>query len=244
MLLVAVLTSTSMAGDIKSPVQAVSVAGKQRMFSYRILRDYLMVSMETDYKDPKNDMAKNIEAFSQGLKDISTYSKDAKVQDALSKTEEIFENFTQILSSSFDTSKGSDYLAKAVSLSNSVDMVVSGLSKDTSGMLIDKIGRLRAVSQKISALYLLNTIAQNTESMKEQMQKEMTAFREGMDTLKKIKLADATMKKNLKKLEKIYIFFEIMNASDTHTPIIVCKKADKMLRIADALTRYLVKIKK
>jgi len=242
--ILAVLTSVSMAGGIESSVQAIDVAGKQRMLSFRILRDYLMVSMETDYKNPKGDMVKNIEIFSQSLKEISAYSKDSKVQSALGKTKKTFESFKQMLPSAFDTSKGSSYLGKAVSLSNSANQVVLALSKDTGEGVINQVGRLRAVSQEISALYLLKTVAKDSESMKKQMQKAMGTFRKGLDALKKIELVDATMEKKLKKLKKIYIFFEVMNASDSHTPIIVCKKADKMLKIADVLTQYLVKTKK
>jgi len=46
-------------------------------------------------------------------------------------------------------------------------------------------------------------------------------------------------------LEKVYRFFGIMNDAETKTPIIACKKADKMLKTADALTRdYVEKLKK
>ena len=57
----------------------------------------------------------------------------------------------------------------------------------------------------------------------------------------KIYTMDATKKKILTKLEKIYGFFQIMNASEVMTPALAIKKTDAMLKQASELTQLYIK---
>ena len=99
-------------------------------------------------------------------------------------------------------------------------------------------GRLRAVSQKLAALYLLKTWKADQSSAS--LEKPMKKFRESLDFLNKVSGNDKRSKELLKDLEKTYLFFSVMEESGTFTPSLVVKRTDEMMKKADELTRYYV----
>ncbi|SFV50335.1 Nitric oxide-responding transcriptional regulator Dnr (Crp/Fnr family) [hydrothermal vent metagenome] len=58
LLLLVLLMSSIFAIEIQNLSVAVDVAGKQRMFTQRILKDYAMIGLENSFGNPKEDIKK------------------------------------------------------------------------------------------------------------------------------------------------------------------------------------------
>jgi len=244
-LLVATLSISAV--EISNIGQAIDIAGKQRMFSFRILKDYLMIAMESEYKNPKQDMEESLKDFEEAESALKTFAKDPKIKPLFAKVDKDFATLKLMVSKPFIKAEGESYYAQTAMLRSAAHKGVLALqeqSGEASAEVINKMGRLRSVSQKINAIYLLKTMGIESEKINKGMQRAMKTFKESLDFLLKAELMDADMQKKLKKLTKIYQFFQIMNASDNYVPTIISKKSDKMLKYADELTLSYLKQKK
>ncbi len=233
--------------EISSMTQAINIAGKQRMLSYRILKDYLMVSMESAYRNPKEDMDNSIKYFDEAKKALAEYNSDSEIQKLTEKVGKAFAAVKEMVAQPFDASKGEEYLQKATDLkviSHQLVLRLQEISGKQSAVIVNKSGRLRAVSQRINSLYLLKTMDVSSQVVDKEMKEAMKLFRENLDFLEKAEPKGKEIDSRLKKLEKIYLFFQIMNASDNYVPTIITKKSDKMLKYGDELTTlYIEKLK-
>jgi hypothetical protein len=152
----------------------------------------------------------------------------------------------ELVSKPFDSAKGDEGLKKVISLrgvSHEVVLRLQTIYNEKSSVIINKAGRLRAVSQKINALYLLKTMEASSDFTDIAMKKAMDTFNKALTYLKTAGLDTPQMQKRLKKLESIHRFFVIMNESDKQVPTIITKKSDKMLKYADELVTLYIKNK-
>lgn len=69
------------------------------MLSYRIVKDYLMVSMENRYKNPKEDLEKSIALFEASQAALKGYKEDKELQALLTEVDKVFEKEKLMVSS-------------------------------------------------------------------------------------------------------------------------------------------------
>jgi len=238
-----VITMAVSAVEISSIGQAIDTAGKQRMLSYRILKDYVMLSMESEYKDPKKSMEESLKTFKESEAALVRYVKDTEIQSLFSEVEKNFAVMKMMISNPFKKTEGEEYLRKTIKLKSASHQIVLALQKKSgkkSTEILNKIGGLRAISQKINAIYLLKTMGVTSDFIEKSMKDTMIIFADTLDSLGKAELASAEMQKKLTKMKKIYRFFQVMNESDNYVPTIVSKKSSKMLKYANELTKLYI----
>ena len=230
--------------DISSQSQAVNVAGKQRMLSYRMFKDHLMVSMDNNYKNPDGDMKKSMDSFNSALDALGVFSKDAKVQTLIKEARKEFDSVKSMLAITITKENAIESLDKTISLrtvSHKITIALESMNKKDKDGIVNKSGRLRAISQVIASVYLLKVMGVESPKIDKTMKRVMGVFRETLDTLKVSPLRDDIVDKKLKKLESIYLFFDVMNDAKSFVPTIVNKKSNKMLKYSDELTSIFVK---
>ena len=227
--------------EIKSDVEAVNTMGKLRMLSWRTLKDYVEIGMNSTYGDPKEEIKKTIEEFDASLKALSVYVKDAKVKEKLQAIEAKWHDAQASLNAKPVLSDATQYYNGIVVLKEMANDAVDIMSKGKN-VVIGKAGRLRAVSQALSAVYSLKTWG--VKDADKALAIPMKRFRDTLDFLKKDPATGPEMTKIIQKLEKTYLFFQMMRDAGTMTPSLAIKKANGMLKDADALTQlYVNKLK-
>lgn len=230
--------------EISSQSQAVNIAGKQRMLSYRMFKDHLMVSMDNNYKNPEGDIEKSIESFSSTLIALGAFSKDAKIKTLLKDAKKEFDSFKVMLGTPITKANAIESLDKTIALrtvSHKITIALESVNKKDENGIVNKSGRLRAISQVIASLYLLKTMGVESPKINKTMKTVMGVFRKTLDTLKSSQLRDEIVDKKLKKLESIYLFFNVMNDAKSFVPTIVDKKSNQMFKYSDELTSIFVK---
>lgn len=240
-------TGSAVAVEISNMDEAVNVAGRQRMLSYRIVKDYLMVSMENRYKNPKEDLEKSIALFEASQAALKGYKEDKELQALLTEVDKVFEKEKLMVSFSFDKSKGENYLAQANALKTAAHKVVLHLEKlsgKKGAAIINKAGRLRALSQRINLLYLLKTMEIESSLLADEMTKAMAILKESLEFLAKEGPSGELTDKEMKKLKKIQQFYQIMLQSDDFVPTIITKKSDRMVKYANELIALYLKQEK
>ncbi len=245
-LLVMLPASMIAAQEIHSNAEAINVAGKQRMYTMRMLRDYLMIGEKLNYKDPAGDLKKTIADFDEAGKALQSYVKDPKLMEEMKGIHQIWTSSRKMFSQPPVKEKALAYTKDANAFRKKLNTFVNDLSAhygSSTAEVVNTAGRLRAVSQALAALYQLK--AWGIKEASEMIKKPMKSFRDGLDYLDKAKETQASMRPILTKLERTYLFFKIMDdASDTATPALVIKETDRMLKLANTLTgQYLSALK-
>jgi nitrate/nitrite-specific signal transduction histidine kinase len=230
-----ILLISTQAEEIKNTQQAINIAGKQRMLTQRMLADYVMIGMNSTFRDPKGDLSKVVLEFGTNLEDISAYSKEEEVTKKLSKVKAQWVTVKNQVQQdpSLDICKTlcAD-MDKLLEYSNDVVVAIKKHSAGKAGEIVDMSGRQRMLSQRIAGLYILNMWATHNDVYKKKLDDAMTLFKNSMETLKKYDKNTDEINTLIAKVEKSYGYLEKMRSvgSSMNTmPSLVYKKLDGML---------------
>ena len=229
------------AGEIKSDVEAVSSMGKLRMLSWRTLKNHVEIGMDSNYGDPKQELEATVAEFDGIVKGLDGYVKDPKVKEKLNTIKEKWQGIKHSLGTKLTLSEAGRYHKSIVALIKIANGAVGTMAKGGHAV-IGKASKLRAVSSSLSALYLLK--AWGMKGAGKPLARTMKSFRSSLDFLKKDPATGPEMTKIIQKLEKTYMYFQVMNGAETMTPSLAIKKTNSMFKDADALTQlYANKLK-
>ena len=90
-ILLALLTGSFLFGvEITNLSEAVNIAGKQRMFTQRMLKDYAMMGLENNFGNPKEDLGKVMGLFGEHLNALSRFNEDKATAESLKKVDEMW----------------------------------------------------------------------------------------------------------------------------------------------------------
>ena len=228
--------------EIKNDLEAINLAGSERMMSMRMLKDYILVAMNNSYRNPQKDLQAMMKRFEETQSALEAYVKDPQIASRFKAVDQRWAEAKKMLKSPAKKEEASKYFETMTALKNAANeatVFLAKKSKHGTSQTVNMAGRLRAISQTLAALYMLKTWA--ADNSPDSMKKAMKNFRESLDFLKKESGNDPKVKKFLKNMEKNYLFFSMMEDAGVFTPALVIKRTDKMLEQADELTRYLVK---
>ena len=101
------------------------------------------------------------------------------------------------------------------------------------------------LSQRMAGLYMLKVWGINDKKIKEKMDDSMELFKRSLEKLQKSELNTDEITKLLTKVEKSFMFFEIMNrSSNTFIPTLIYKKSDDILKNMNSVTKLYVTVSK
>jgi uncharacterized protein YqgQ len=233
--------------EIKSLHHAVDVAGKQRMFTQRMLKDYAMIGMENSFDKPDEDLKEVIEHFENHLLSLHDYTKNRKIIRSTNRVKELWIPIKKILKDKPDIHKAlalQEKLERLLQVSDSTTHLFAKETKEKSGIIIDISGRQRMLSQRMASLYMLKVWGVKNKSFQEKMDKSMELFESSLTHLQNSKLNTKEISKRLKEVEKSFSFFKIMNkTSNTFIPTLIYKKSNDILKNMNIITKNYVDLK-
>ncbi len=233
--------------EIKNLSQAINIAGKQRMFTQRMLRNYAMIGMNNNYKNPKEDLKKIINEFETNLNALNQFAKDKDVKLSIKKTKELWKPIKEVLKKDPDIKlapKLQNDLEKLLKSSDNTTKLFAKLSGKQSGEIINISGRQRMLSQRMASLYMLRVWGVKDKEFEKKLNDSMELFNNSLNRLIQYKNNNAKISNLLKKVKNSYMFFEFMSGSSTKfIPSLICKKADDILKDMDTVTKLYTQIK-
>ena len=227
--------------EIKNDLEATNVAGSERMMAMRMLKDYMLIALKAGYGNPKKDLPQTMKRFESVQSALHAYVKDPATAEHLKEVDQMWIEVKKMLKSSPKSEDAAKYFDTLNALKNKADQTVTMLvkqSKHKNSKAIDVAGGLRALSQEMAALYMMKT--SKVDESSDLMKKPMERFRSSLDFLNKASKGDTEAQKLLKDLEKVYLYFSVMEESGTFTPSLVEKRTENMLKKADELTRHFI----
>ncbi len=227
--------------EIHNLNEAVNIAGRQRMYTMRMLRDYTMIGEKLTYKKPADDLKKIQKNFQEAYESLVAFVKDPTLSDELKQVGARWDAVQTIMKKPPKKEEASSYFDGAMAFRKDLNAFVEHLAKSqkkATAQVVNVSGRMRAISQALAAIYQLR--AWGMPHAEEKIKVTMKLFRQGLDYLNKAKETQPPMRAILKDLEKTYLFFDFMNQSKVFTPTLVIKKTDAMLHKASKLTELYV----
>jgi len=238
--LLLILSSSSFGLEIETPSQAVDIAGKQRMFTQKMLKEYSMIGMNNSFGDSTKNLETLIILFDTHLESLQKYTKNTLIKKSISEAKELWIPIKKRLKDApkreyvVDLQKDLEKLLEASDKTTQLFQKESGQSREE---IINIAGRQRMLSQKMASLYMLKVWGVNDQEFKKKMNETMALFKSSLERLRASKLNTDKTKVLLDKVEKSFLFFEIMNRSTLRfIPTLIYKKSDDILENMEAVT--------
>jgi len=226
--------------EIKNLSVAVDVAGKQRMFTQHMLKDYVMVGLENNFGNPNEDLKKIMGLFDNHLQSLRTFNKDKATEESLAKVRVLWEPIQMALNlppSKDKVGKMQEDLEALLKQSNEAVGLFAKQTGKASGEIINISGRQRMLSQRMASLYMLKVWGVDDSQFKTKMTKAMDLYRTSLKKLKKSEMSTSEITILLIKSEKAFRFFEVMNKSSSKfIPTLIYKKSNDMLKDMNTAT--------
>ncbi|TRX32418.1 hypothetical protein FNW52_17195 [Flavobacterium sp. ZT3R18] len=135
---------------------AINQAGRQRMLTQRMAKDYMMIGAGVKIDNASKEIDESISIFEEQYNTLIGYAPNKEVKDALKMVNTIWVKFRIDVATVPDVNNASQIIMDATMLMNACDNVVEkiqeyGNVKNTK--LTNVSGKQRMISQRIGMLY-------------------------------------------------------------------------------------------
>ena len=234
------ITNYISAFEVNTLTQAVNIAGKQRMYTQKMLNDYGMIGLGLKFSNPKEELQNTMKEFEEHLEALDKFNKDPKIKKALNKERDLYSKIKIMLKSPpkiEDAIKLQQKLDELMGVADKVTNMFAAKTGKKSGKIINIAGRQRMLSQRIAGLYMLKAWGVRDKEFQHKMKEAMKLFEDSLSTLMKSTLNKKEIVDLLKKVKSDYTFFKIMNRSSTKfIPALIYRKSNEILYNMDRVT--------
>ena len=234
------LSGSLAAVELKSLSEAVNMAGKQRMYTQRMLKDYVMIGMHNHFADPEGDLKEVMREFEVHLKSLMAFNKEENTKKSLEKMIQLWDPAKHTLLKTPQKEKVAKLQGALELLLGQADVVTKLFAKQTgrvSGEIINISGRQRMLSQRMASLYMLKVWGIHDPMFQEKMDDAMKRFKASLEKLLVYEKNTEEIHMLLEKVEKSFMFFEF---SKKFIPTLIYKKSNDILRDMNRVTELYV----
>ncbi len=231
----------------KDIVHMINVAGKQRMLSQRIAKDYLYIGNKVAVRKATKQMATAMKLFKENQEILGKSINDPEIKNLLSfvnmsmnelfgvvKKPYSFDDAQLVLDLSETMLEGSqyivDYLKKKINIKGS--------------LIVDYAGKQRMLSQRIAKYYIAYQAGIRDKNTVDQMNASVAEFAKHHKVLMENKENTATINQKLAQVDKLWkvVYKFYLNIEKGGLPFIVYTSTDDITSKMDEITKLYEKL--
>jgi len=194
----------------------VDLAGKQRMLSQKMAKDYFYIGKKINRSKAKKDLEKSLILFKETQENLNKSIKDDEIRNLISFVNMSLSEFESISKEGYSLDNGTIILDLSESLLEGSDYVVKALTKGkASNHIINIAGKQRMLSQRIAKYYIAYQAGIKDDNALSQMKDSVKEFNSILKELMSNKTNTPEINKNLaevntmwKIVEKFYLNIE------------------------------------
>jgi len=135
---------------------AINKAGRQRMLSQRMTKDYLLIGAGVKYEDAKKELDGAVALFEEQFLELEDYAPTKEIEDGLSKVGDLWMKFRMKIVSEPDLNDAATIIKESTVLLKACHAVVGlieSFANVKAAKLVNMAGRQRMLSQRTAMFY-------------------------------------------------------------------------------------------
>jgi len=228
--------------------QMVNLAGRQRMLSQRMAKDYFYVGKKINRSNAQRQLKKSLADFKKTEELLNDSIKDEEIKNMIAFVNLSLDEFIAISSEPYNVDNGMIILDLSESMLEGSDYIVQALTKgEPSNKTIDMAGKQRMLSQRIGKYYIAYQAGIKDDNTITQMKDTVKEFGTNLDKLLSSKSNTPEIQKELEKVNRMWkiVYKFYLNIEKGGLPIIVYSTTDditsKMNKVVNMYVKALVK---
>jgi len=241
-----VASASTVASDT---VKLIDMAGKQRMLSQRIAKDYMYVGKSIATAKAERQLNRSLKELKEAHTILINSINNPEIKNLLSFVEMSSEDFEATAKEKFTTDNAQLILDLSESMLEGSEYVVTSLkelSNVKASKVVDMAGRQRMLSQRIAKYYIAYQSGIKDKNTVEQMRAAVKLFTETHELLMKNKTNTPEINRELNKIDRLWkiVYKFYLNIEKGGLPLIVFNTTDDISKNMNKITALYVELYK
>jgi len=229
--------------------ELINLAGKQRMLSQRIAKNYFYKGMGVNTSKSGKQLKASMVMFNQSLEKISKQVTDKKIKKMIMFVEMSKDDFMELSADAYSLENGTIILDLSESMLEGSQYIVNSMkasSNKQSSALVDMAGKQRMLSQRIAKYYISYQAGVKDKNSIVQMNKAVKEFTAAHTKLMNNKTNSAQINAGLKKVDKLWkiVFDFYLDIEEGGLPVIVYNTTDNIMKEMNKVTKMYIELQK
>jgi len=242
-----VMSGFVFASSTSDMANLINIAGKQRMLSQRIAKDYLYIGKHIAVSKAKKELADSMNEMAKDQKLLVDSINDPEIQNLLAFVKMSGEDFKAITEKNFNLDNAQIALDLSESMLEGSQYVVDSLKKKSNlkeSEIVAKSGKQRMLAQRIGKYYIAYQAGIKDKNTVDQMKDAVKRFSDAQNFLMMSSLNTPKINRKLNKVNRLWkiVYKFYLNIEKGGLPLIVFNTTDTITKEMNEITNLYVKI--
>lgn len=227
---------------IKDTPHAIDIAGKQRMLTQRMLKNYVLLAMNKAIASEKDQLEQDIANFSYTIVALNEYTDSINYNIPSDKVEMYWGMLQQLLATKPtkvvvpELQRGLDTLLEET---NRYTVALTKRSGKNSSVIINISGKQRMFSQRLASLYFINLMGITDKDFEKKLDSAIRSFDSTQKKLEKYSKNSASINKKLKQVNLSFSFFKDLASGKIKNPmpLMINLNSNAIMKNMDEITK-------
>jgi len=231
----------------KDAIKLIDIAGKQRMLSQRIAKDYLYMGKKVAVDKARKQLKVSLAEFKNAQGKLDEMINDPEIKNLLAFVNMSLDELEGIVKKPFSLDNAQLVLDLSESMLEGSQYVVDSLKKLADikeSKIIALSGKQRMLAQRIAKYYIAYQAGIKDKNTIDQMKSAVKEFSKDHKTLMENKDNTATINQKLAQVDKLWkiVYKFYLNIEKGGLPFIVFTSTDDITRKMNDVTRLYVEL--